>query len=205
MLLLSLALGAAGCGEPTREEQVDQHLRAALDHMALHRWAPASAQVDRALRLQPVCAEALRFRELIAEASTWREPTAPLEREVFVGGLDRTDVDPISRAAFPLEVVTRLDPRLLRAQPGEPACLIDTRRALAGRKVTLHFDEAPLDEVASFLADITGLNVVAPPWLERVTVSVRLREVALVDALALIAGASGTYLRASEGGGLTFS
>ncbi len=39
----------------------------------------------------------------------------------------------------------------------------------------------------------------------RAALSVRLREVALVDALALIAGASGTYLRASEDGALTFS
>lgn len=207
LLLLALATAAQGCGEPTREAQVDRHLRYALDHLALHRWETASVEIDRALHLEPGSQEAQRFRELLLEArasSATRPPAPQLEREAFVGGLDLSAGDfgrwsshrrrDQTELVLPHALTARFDPRLARAQPGEEAWVTEARRVIASRTVTLDLPDVPLGDVASFLMDITGCNFVVPRWLEEVRVSLRLRNVPLVDALAIIAETTGTQL-----------
>ena len=83
--------------------------------------------------------------------------------------------------------------------------MTDARRVVASRKVTLHFVGVPMVEVVSLLSDVTGLLFVVPPWLEEMRVTLRVRDVLLVDALALVAEATGTYLRLGAPDTLTFS
>lgn len=62
------------------------------------------------------------------------------------------------------------------------------RRRLASQTVTLNFPETPLSDVVTFLRDITGLNLTLGKGLNlEQTVSLRIRDTLLEDALDLIA------------------
>lgn len=93
----------------------------------------------------------------------------------------------------------------LRSAGGcDPRWLDALRTTLAERKVTLNFPDSPLAEVASFIADVTGQAVVVAPAVNaESTVSLRLRDVSLLHALALIAAQTGTVVRV-HGGALSF-
>lgn len=77
-------------------------------------------------------------------------------------------------------------------------------KALNGRKVTLNFPATPMEEVLSFVRDITKLEVeVAPAARRRVettSVSLRVRDLPLASALALATHPWGLTWRTTEGG-----
>ena len=77
---------------------------------------------------------------------------------------------------------------LKRKALAQPKWIRDYQQLLANRLVTLNFVETPLEEVISFLQDISGLNLTISSGVdsEELTVSLRLREVPLQDALRVI-------------------
>jgi hypothetical protein len=61
------------------------------------------------------------------------------------------------------------------------------RRVLETRTVTLHFADTSLENVMSFIQDITGLNIVIDPKCDKEkTITARLRDVKLKNALDLM-------------------
>lgn len=76
----------------------------------------------------------------------------------------------------------------LEATPSEPKWIAHYRAALAKRSVTLNFVETPLSDVVDFLQDITGLNLTIASGVDsdQIEVTIRLREVRLEDALAIL-------------------
>jgi hypothetical protein len=70
----------------------------------------------------------------------------------------------------------------------EPEWIRAYRQVLSSRKVTLNFPDTTLAEAISFLQDVTGLNLVVSPAVDQqeITVSLRLREIPLGDALRII-------------------
>jgi hypothetical protein len=69
-----------------------------------------------------------------------------------------------------------------------PEWVNEYERVLSSRTVTLNFPETPLVEVIAFLQDITGLNILIAPSVNTAqhSVSLRLREILLEDALTII-------------------
>jgi type II secretory pathway component GspD/PulD (secretin) len=102
-------------------------------------------------------------------------------------------------AAVTLSLTLTPDARAQQASAPTP----DQRAAAAlERKVTVNFDQTPLDEVAAFLSDILEANVVVAPGYEEVQVSMRLRDVTAKTALAL--AAAGGELEVSVGCGVIY-
>lgn len=64
---------------------------------------------------------------------------------------------------------------------------VDVEKALKTKKVTLNFSQTPLEDVISFLGDISGLNFVLDrgAGLEREEVSLRLKGISLINGLKL--------------------
>jgi type II secretory pathway component HofQ len=61
------------------------------------------------------------------------------------------------------------------------------RKTLDDRKVTLNFDDTPLDDVLGFLRDITGLDIITDPAVDLTsTVNLRLKDIKLRSALDLV-------------------
>jgi type II secretory pathway component GspD/PulD (secretin) len=74
----------------------------------------------------------------------------------------------------------------------EPIEIQHIKRILNTRTVTLSFTDTSLANVMSFLQDITGLNIVIDPRVDAtVTLTLRLREIVLKNALQLIMDQTG--------------
>lgn len=85
-------------------------------------------------------------------------------------------------------VLGRPAPAAAQDDPPPPTPAERIEQELARRRVTLNFPDTPMTEVVSFLQDITGLNIVLQPEVdgEQRKVMLRLRDVSLKDALALV-------------------
>lgn len=74
----------------------------------------------------------------------------------------------------------------------EPYEIQHIKRVLDTRTVTLSFSDTSLANVISFLQDITGLNIVIDPAVDaEVTLTLRLRDIVLKNALQLIMDQTG--------------
>lgn len=74
----------------------------------------------------------------------------------------------------------------------EPIEIQHIKRILNTRTVTLSFSDTSLANVMSFLQDITGLNIVIDPRIDaEVTLTLRLRDIVLKNALQLIMDQTG--------------
>lgn len=194
LLLAALAWTAQGCGAATREEAADTAARRALDAVTLQRWSDARDQVDRAHRLGHE--DANRLRRLIDEAAhlaslpEWARGTPTRGHDELNGvpyepGPAAADRRILARSPRPPH--WRLHPALTSARPGDPPFLQDYREVLETRKVTLNFPDVPLDEVVSFLQDVTGLNIVLTPGAGERRLALRVRDIPLYDAIVLVA------------------
>lgn len=84
-----------------------------------------------------------------------------------------------------------------------PAPTPDQRATTAlERKVTVSFDQTPLDEVAAFMSDVLEASVVVAPGYGELEVSMRLRDVTAKTALSL--AAAGGELEVSVGCGVIY-
>jgi type II secretory pathway component GspD/PulD (secretin)/uncharacterized protein YqgQ len=182
-----------------KREQVEQLLRKTLDQLALHRYEQAEATIAEILDKDPGNEEALKFRELAVESRHRRVAESTFDRDSAEHVLERegfTDLEvtthPYRYVVFPdkekWERTRKRHVGISEAEEREPDWIRDYRQVLKSRKVTLNFPDTPFSEVISFLQDITGLNITVSPQVdqEEVTVSLRLREIPLEDALKII-------------------
>ncbi|MBX3470109.1 MAG: hypothetical protein KF878_24805 [Planctomycetes bacterium] len=182
-----------------RREQVDQLLRKALDQLALQKFSQAEATIEEVLIKDPGNEEAVKLRELAVEHrhrtktyETYKRNRHEHEREresndlLEVPYLDEGYVRFPDRARW--EEIRKRHGGIAEAEDREPDWIRDYRQVLKSRKVTLNFPQTPFSEVVSFLQDITGLNITVSPQVdqESSTVSLRLRDIPLEDALRLI-------------------
>jgi general secretion pathway protein D len=91
-----------------------------------------------------------------------------------------------------LEVINKRMPGITQEIEQEPVEIQHIKRVLETRTVTLSFQETPLAQVISFLQDITGLNITIDPAIDaQVTLTLRLRDIILKNALQLIMDQTG--------------
>lgn len=182
-----------------KREQVEQLLRKTIDQLDLHRYDQAEETIAEILEKDPGNEEALKLRELAVEARHRRVAETTFERNLLEHELERegfTDLEvtshPYRYVIFPdkekWEKIRRRHVGIGEEEAQEPDWIREYRQVLKSRKVTLNFPGTPFSEVVSFLQDITGLNITVSPQVdqEEVTVSLRLREIPLEDALKII-------------------
>ncbi|MBX3465371.1 MAG: hypothetical protein KF878_00555 [Planctomycetes bacterium] len=191
LLLAALAWTAQGCGAATREEAADTAARRALDAATLQRWPKARLEVDRAHRLGHEDAPTLRRlideAEHLANLPEWaRGPTSWTPEDVNLP-YEPSPQEVVVHKRSSRQPHWRLHPALTAGPPGAPPFLQGYVEALETRRTTLNFVDVPLDEVVSFLQDITGLNLVLEPGAAGRQLTLRVRDVPLHDALVLVA------------------
>ncbi|MEK7470172.1 MAG: tetratricopeptide repeat protein [Planctomycetota bacterium] len=86
-------------------------------------------------------------------------------------------------------------------QAGEDAAEDDKKvsRSLESIKISLNFTQTPVDETMSFIREVTQLNVIVDDSCKQKTVTLKLDETTLRDALELIAFGSGLDIKISNG------
>ncbi|MHC4662398.1 MAG: hypothetical protein ACYS8W_11980 [Planctomycetota bacterium] len=104
---------------------------------------------------------------------------------------DRDSVPYTEPAMFPdkreWEMICERMPGVAEEIDIEPEEIQRIRRVLATRRVSLAFQDTPLNEVVAFLQDITGLNIAIDPEVEAdKTVRIQLKDALLQNALNLI-------------------
>ncbi|KAF0242940.1 MAG: hypothetical protein FD180_3640 [Planctomycetota bacterium] len=72
-------------------------------------------------------------------------------------------------------------------------------RSIGAIKISLNFTETPIDETMSFIREVTQLNVIVDESCNQKTVSLKIDEASLRDALELIAFSAGLDIRISNG------
>jgi type II secretory pathway component GspD/PulD (secretin) len=181
-------------------EQVEQLLRQALDQLAVRRYDDAQETIEEILIKDPGNEEAIKLQELAIEQQHNVARDEIYYRNRQEHAIERENVTDLEvpyletdNVAFPdreywMGKVRQRHIGISRAQEREPDWIRDYRQVLKSRKVTLNFPETPFAEVISFLQDITGLNITVSPAVdqEEVTVSLRLRDIPLEDALKII-------------------
>jgi general secretion pathway protein D len=94
-----------------------------------------------------------------------------------------------------LEKINKRMPGITTEIEEEPVEIQHIKRVLETRAVTLDFKNTPLSEVVTFLQEITGLNITIDPDPTKVdsqvTITLRLREIILKNALQLIMDQTG--------------
>jgi len=115
-----------------------------------------------------------------------------IEEEIAEAKVPYTDYVRFPEKDFWVNVV---DQRLHGVAPeieDEPIEIQHIKRILNTRTVTLSFSDTSLANVISFLQDITGLNLVIDPRIDaEVTLTLRLRDIVLKNALQLIMDQTG--------------
>ncbi len=80
-----------------------------------------------------------------------------------------------------------------KAAAGEPAWVTSARRRICEQRLTGHFPDTPLVDVAAFLADMTGLDIVLLPNAREaeIAVNLRLRDVTVENVLRIVCAETG--------------
>lgn len=157
------------------------------------------------LERRPDHAEALQLLELAKEerrrreiARTYRERVENWRRQfewVDASAIPYQQILQFPGRAEWSEIAARELPiveQLARRRGGPSEEVAEINRRLESQPITLNFDQTPFDEAINFLRDITGLNYVLSREAadivenEQVTVSLRLRNIKLKNALNLI-------------------
>jgi Flp pilus assembly secretin CpaC/tetratricopeptide (TPR) repeat protein len=180
------------------KSKLDLLIRRALDQLTLRQFSKAEQTIAEILDLDPQNEEALKLRGVVIENRHIRT-----RDDIFDQNLIETDMDQLKAkiASVPtlpygVEFPSKEKWAKIRSRSGgiaesrseEPAWIRDYRQILSSRKVTLNFPDTPFGEVINFLQDITGLNITVSPTVdtEDITVSLRLREIPLKDALKIV-------------------
>ena len=179
-------------------QKIDLLIRRALDQLTLRHFTKAEQTVREILEVDPQNEEALKLRDVIIENRHIRERDETFEQNLAESEIDDLAAKIASVPTLPYGVefpdkekwdkIRQRAGGIAEARSEEPAWIRDYRQILASRKVTLNFPDTPFGEVINFLQDITGLNITVSPTVdaEDITVSLRLREIPLKDALKII-------------------
>jgi hypothetical protein len=167
--------------------------------MMLHQYDAAERTIEEILEKDPGNEEAVKLGEAITEKRHMDRASDSYYTNLRENEDERANMIDLEvpyelgrGVLFPdkarWQKVRRRNVGIAEEQRQEPEWIREYRQLLKSRKVTLNFPETPFAEVISFLQDITGLNITVSPAVdqEEVTVSLRLREIPLEDALRII-------------------
>ena len=183
-----------------RRQQVRLLLQRAIDQLTLKQWKAAERTTIEVLEKDPGNEEAIKLRELAingrhtdARDSTYEANRRELRDDLFnTGAIDvATKPDPVE---FPdktywTEIVRERTEGIADQASEEPQWIREYRNILASRRVVqLNFDNHALPEVITFLADMSGLNIILSPKAEadEMTVTLRVKDIPLGDVLKII-------------------
>ncbi|HBP23669.1 MAG TPA: hypothetical protein DEA08_38565 [Planctomycetes bacterium] len=182
-----------------KEQKLRIMQRRALDQIMLHNYRAADVTINEILQVDPQNEEALKLRQLAVAGrhATNRKQIYQdthlehrLDRQANIDAAVPSLPDGVEFPSrqFWLERVQSRSASIADEEASEPEWVKEYRKILDSRPVTLNFPDTALSEVISFLQDITGLNITLGAGVdgEETTVSLRLREILLKDALKII-------------------
>ncbi|MCZ6601799.1 MAG: hypothetical protein O6952_02200 [Planctomycetota bacterium] len=186
--------------ERRRDAEVDKVnflLDLAIENISANRYRKSLDLLDDVLEIDPDNRLAVRLRDGAKEGSflhrEWnaiRQTDEQLLRSTE--GILESSIPYVEPVRFPskekwLEVAKRVEGTGAAFAEEDPE-VRRMREILNTRRVTINFDETPLDAVVTFLQDVTGLNMQISPQVEAtgVYVSLGLNEALLANALRLI-------------------
>lgn len=182
-----------------REAQVEILLKKAVEQLSVRRFDAAEGTIREVLEKDPGNEEAIKLRQmsiehrhLVKEDRNFDENAKEHDSQLVNQGDLEVPYFPYGRVEFPDKdrwmMIRARDVGIAQAETREPEWIKDYKQVLKSRKVTLNFPETPFGEVVSFLQDITGLNITVSPQVdqEQTTVSLRLKDIPLEDAMKLI-------------------
>jgi type II secretory pathway component GspD/PulD (secretin) len=166
----------------------------------LHQYKAAEVTIEQIFEKDPENEEAVKLRELAREGRHRKRESTIYDSNVLEGERDFESAvntaipyHPEGGVDFPtrdywMGRVRSRSSSIQQDESREPDWVREYRQILASRKVTLNFPDTPFAEVVGFLQDITGLNITVASSVdtEETTVSLRLRDVLLQDALKII-------------------
>jgi len=172
----------------------------AKEDVRLEKYSRAEGTLGKVLRLDPhndeaikLLAHATRYRHLKKQLQNVQDKVEHMQRAYE--DVDRVAIPYMDLLRYPnekeWEIISQRElPLLKMIQREESPAIIRINSKLENQKVTINFSETPFDEAINFLRDITGLNFVmsndARDMVSDATISLRLREIRLKNALALI-------------------
>lgn len=172
----------------------------AKEAVRLEKYERAEFLLTKVLRLEPQNDEAIKlkgyatkYRHLKKSLRNVQDKVEELRRAFEY--VDRVGIPYCDLLRFPnddeWEIISQREIPLLRLIKREESPAVRRINSkLENQKVTINFSETPFEEAINFLRDITGLNFVisneARDIVTDATVSLRLREIRLKNALALI-------------------
>ncbi|MCZ6691147.1 MAG: hypothetical protein O7H41_16285 [Planctomycetota bacterium] len=199
--LTNQATRAASAEEQRRrdaeEDKVNFLLDLAIENISKNRYKKALDLLDDVLEIDPHNRLAVRLRDGAKEGSfLHKEWTAirQMNEQLLLS------TESVVEAAIPYTDLVRFPPKekwleVAKRVEGTGAAFAEEdpevrrmREILNTRRVTINFDETPLDAVVTFLQDVTGLNMQISPQVDAtgVNVSLGLNEAILANALRLI-------------------
>ncbi len=186
-----------------KESTIKALLRDAAEALAVKKYDKCIRLCGDVLRQQPTNGEAERLRRTATEEQLRNDRLEAYRDKVENW---RRQFEWVEAAAVPYQQIFRFPDReewleivardlpiaelLQRDQDSED--VIEIKNRLESQQITLNFDQTPFNEAIDFLRDITGLNYVVSREAqdlidgEQVEVSLRLRNISLKNALALM-------------------
>ncbi len=175
----------------------------AKEALRLEKYARAEDLLAKVLRLDPHNDEAIKLKQHATKYRHLKKALRNVQDKVEAlkrafENVDRVSIPYADLLRFPnaeeWEIISQRElplMKLLRREESPAVRRIKSK--LENQKVTINFSETPFEEAINFLRDITGLNFVisnsAMDVVADAAVSLRLREIRLKNALALILAA----------------
>jgi general secretion pathway protein D len=186
-----------------REATIKSLLQDAKEAMRASKYDKVRRLCGDILRQQPGHPEATRMVKLSNDLELRERQVTDFRDRVEAW---RRQMEWIEESAVPYQAIFRFPVREewmeiesrnlpiteLLARKQESQDVIEINQRLDSQQITLSFDETPFEEAIDFLRDITGLNYVISADArdlienEEVTVSLRLKDISLKNALNLI-------------------
>ncbi|RMG12258.1 MAG: hypothetical protein D6731_14275 [Planctomycetota bacterium] len=183
-----------------RRAAVNTLLKKALDQIVLHQFKAAEETLREVRLKDPDNEEAHKLAELAREGRHTSKEDEIYEENLLQSRHDQANNEhtavpylPEGGVTFPdretwIKRVRARTEGISQEEQREPDWVREYRQILASRPITLNFPDTPFAEVVGFLQDITGLNITVASSVdtEETTVSLRLTDVLLEDALKII-------------------
>jgi general secretion pathway protein D len=182
------------------QAKINALMEKAREAIRLEKYSRAEDLLTKVLREDPHRDEAIKLK---AYATKYRHLKKSLQNVQDKVEEFKKAIENVNRAAIPYmdllrfpteeewEVISQRElPLLKMIKREESPAVRRINSKLENQKVTINFSETPFEEAINFLRDITGLNFVvskdASDLVADASVSLRLREIRLKNALALI-------------------
>lgn len=180
-----------------KKRKVELLIKRATDQLRLNQFEKAEETIKEVLEEDADNQTALRLRNTAIEGRHvhYGSIIASNDREEFRRNeeLNREAVVPyLEPVIFPgkeeWDMISRRGVGVAPPEAQEPNWILDYKKVLRTRKVTINFTDTPFADVISFLQDITGLNITVSQEIdkEELRVNLRLNKIILQNAFNLL-------------------